>query len=331
MNERQRRFVAEYIACRNITEAARRAGYSPTGASTHGGRLLRHRAVIAALVEAGVAVAPPTVGAPLLRPDDDGLNPRQRRFIAEYAVSRNGLQAARRAGYGASAAAARASKLLRHPKVIAALDEKGVAILYGAFARDPDDRSRPVAPFELSLRQQRFVAAYLETGSCKEAALRAGYTRRRPSSAGAAVLRHPLVKAALAAERAKLAERAQIDAARVTAEYARIAFANIADFVEWGPGVTELRWKDDVSADARAAILAIDLKTDASGTIITRIKLQSKLAALDALARHVGLDGRGAVKPAAPPQPDKSAREELRRRIRRMAENLAAELAKKKA
>lgn len=40
MNERQKRFVDEYITCTNATEAARRAGYSSDTARTIGAKLL---------------------------------------------------------------------------------------------------------------------------------------------------------------------------------------------------------------------------------------------------------------------------------------------------
>lgn len=41
MNDRQRRFVDEYILCMNASEAARRAGYSPRSAGSIGERLLK--------------------------------------------------------------------------------------------------------------------------------------------------------------------------------------------------------------------------------------------------------------------------------------------------
>ena len=42
MNERQKRFVDEYIISANATEAARRAGYSASSACSIGERLLRN-------------------------------------------------------------------------------------------------------------------------------------------------------------------------------------------------------------------------------------------------------------------------------------------------
>lgn len=50
-----------------------------------------------------------------------GLNEKQAKFVAEYLVDLNGKQAAIRAGYSVNGAEVTASKLLRHPKVSAAL------------------------------------------------------------------------------------------------------------------------------------------------------------------------------------------------------------------
>lgn len=42
LNQRQQRFVAEYLVCRNATDAATRAGYSAKTAYSMGSRLLKH-------------------------------------------------------------------------------------------------------------------------------------------------------------------------------------------------------------------------------------------------------------------------------------------------
>ena len=51
----------------------------------------------------------------------DGLTPRQQAFVAEYLVDKNGKQAAIRAGYSPKGAEVTASKMLRIPKVAAAV------------------------------------------------------------------------------------------------------------------------------------------------------------------------------------------------------------------
>lgn len=82
MNARRQRFVAEYLACRNAPEAARRAGYSPFTAAAAGSLLLRVPSILAALCAAGIETG---ATGELLRPlwrGTDGLNARQHRFVA---------------------------------------------------------------------------------------------------------------------------------------------------------------------------------------------------------------------------------------------------------
>src|SRR5579862_1772791 len=128
MNERQRRFVTEYIACRNVAEAALRAGYSPAAPAAAGCKQLKKPAVLAALSAAGIDTGVDGALLHPLRRDAAGLNRRQARFVAEYSRSRNATDAARRAGYAPSRAPHTGSALLRYAPVIAALRKAGVAI-----------------------------------------------------------------------------------------------------------------------------------------------------------------------------------------------------------
>ena len=52
MNDKQKRFVAEYLIDLNATEAAKRAGYKASTAYSQGQRLLKHVEVAAAITEA---------------------------------------------------------------------------------------------------------------------------------------------------------------------------------------------------------------------------------------------------------------------------------------
>jgi phage terminase small subunit len=50
------------------------------------------------------------------------MTPRQRRFVLEYLIDANGVQAARRAGYRRRDRGGGVTRLLRHPEIRAALD-----------------------------------------------------------------------------------------------------------------------------------------------------------------------------------------------------------------
>ena len=77
---------------------------------------------------------------------------------------------------------------------------------------------------------------------------------------------------------------------RVLAEYEKIAFAHAGKYFDWGPDGVTVRSKDDLTEDQMAAVSEVSQTvTEAGGTI--RVKLHSKLDALEKLGRHFGLFG----------------------------------------
>jgi phage terminase small subunit len=124
-------------------------------------------------------------------------------------------------------------------------------------------------------------------------------------------------------EVAARAARLGITPERVLEEYARIAFADLRQFIEWGAD-GRLVIKDSVSLTAAEAAAVAEIVAGATGG--TRVKLYDKKAALDAIARHLGMF------PAAPrrregdasPDPAEDAREVLERRLARLAARGAA-------
>jgi len=104
----------------------------------------------------------------------------------------------------------------------------------------------------------------------------------------------------------------------VLQEYARIAFADLRRVVDWGPDGLVLKTPEALS-DADAA--AISEITAGAGSRNYRVRLYDKKAALDAIARHLGMFVRS-------PRPQESgspidlaedAREVLARRLASLA------------
>jgi hypothetical protein len=103
-------------------------------------------------------------------------------------------------------------------------------------------------------------------------------TSPRPSSASAAAA----------------AARLTITADRVKAELAAIAFANIADVADWGPdGVTLKDKKTLAKADQAAIAEPSTARVEKTGAVRAHVKMHSKQHALDALAKQLGIYGRG--------------------------------------
>jgi phage terminase small subunit len=142
----------------------------------------------------------------------------------------------------------------------------------------------------LTDRQRRFVEEYLVDLKAGAAAIRAGYSEKSAETMGARLRGLPHVRAAIEEAMAKRSRRLRITQDRVVTELARIAFADIRDFVDWDASGVTLRPACELGPDQTACVAEI-VENPGKGL---RIKLHGKPQALAALARHLGT----AVKPA---------------------------------
>jgi phage terminase small subunit len=243
------------------------------------------------------------------------LTERQRRFVEAYLVSRNATQAARVAGYSHEARPrdrlrAAASRACRRRPAGGLDPPRG---LHPATQlRKPLVRRRRSAMNPL---EERFALAYLLTGNAAEAARRAGLKVARANIGGCKMLQRPHVAAFIEAERAASIARTRIDVDRVKREFARIAFMDIADVIEWDEEGIALKPSAQISPDDRAAIAQLKVKTGEHG-VKASIKLHSKQAALDSLAKLMGLYGKKSFVTIDHEQERRDLRERLMRIMR---------------
>ena len=150
---------------------------------------------------------------------------------------------------------------------------------------------------KLTPKQMRFVDEWLIDFNGKQAAIRAGYSAKTAEATAARLLRNVKVQAEISRRQKDLQKRTEVSQDRVVKELARIAFANIADYLHVE---TQTRTKDDgtevtyqivmlsetedLSVDQRAAIAGI--KQGANGV---EVKLHDKIKALELLGRHIGM------------------------------------------
>jgi len=151
---------------------------------------------------------------------------------------------------------------------------------------------------KLNTKQQRFVEEYLIDHNATQAAIRAGYSKRTAGSIGEENLKKPEIKAAIDAGLEELRKKAAVTVEQIIAEYKRIAFADIKNFLEFKTvkaivghdkdgspifgyqNIVEVKPSDKV--DGRV-ISEVSISKD--GTF--KFKLHDKKGALDALGKHL--------------------------------------------
>ena len=147
---------------------------------------------------------------------------------------------------------------------------------------------------KLSPKQEEFVRQYLIDLNATQAAIRAGYSQKRAMEIGWQLLQKTTVSKAIQAAMDARAKRTEVTADRVIKEYARIGFASIDTFFQWGELGVNIVPSQDIAADDLAAVAEISETKTSLGddhTVRTiKLKMHNKKGALDALAQHLGLD-----------------------------------------
>lgn len=150
----------------------------------------------------------------------------------------------------------------------------------------------------LTPKQQRFVEEYLIDLNATQASIRAGYSAKTAEQQGPRLLGNVGVAAAIKKGREKLSERAGITAEKVVAEYAKLGFANMLDYIriQDGSPVVDM---SAITRDHGAAIgevtseVYMERTGDEDNPVTpvkrTKFKLADKKGALDSLAKHLGM------------------------------------------
>ena len=145
-------------------------------------------------------------------------------------------------------------------------------------------RTRPV----FTERQLAFIREYLVDQNAADAARRAGYSPENANKIAYELRNDPKIAARIEAAQARRREKKQVTADRVLEDLGRLAFSNMSDYVEWGPDGMQLRANALLDEDQTAAVADIEPRGTRKAA---KVKLYDKLAALNALARHLGMSG----------------------------------------
>lgn len=140
----------------------------------------------------------------------------------------------------------------------------------------------------LTDKQQRFIEEYCIDFNATQAAMRAGYSAKHTNRIAWQLLEKPGIAEAIQKRLQQLNERTAITAERTLREYARIAYSDMRSFVVWGPDKVILKDSEGLSDDDAACVAEVSQTITKEGGSI-RFKLHDKKAALDFLAKHLGL------------------------------------------
>lgn len=178
-------------------------------------------------------------------------------------------------------------------------------------------KRRRRAPTGLTERDKRFIAEYLRDLNGKQAAMRVGYAGSGAASQARRLLAQEPVATAVEKANVARSEKKRITADRVMEELGRMAFSNMRDYVEWGPEGMTLRDHALLDEDQTAAVADVEPKGNGKAA---RVKLYDKLAALNALARHLGMiGGKTALGPRDHSPERRDANAILRERLLKIA------------
>ena len=139
----------------------------------------------------------------------------------------------------------------------------------------------------ISIKQSRFVAAYLRTGNAKAAAAAAGYSKKTAEAQGCRLLRNVKIRLTIEGFRQKTEDDtvcALLERKRILSQIAR---GKIGDYVTAGQAGTGVNFGPE--SNNPSAVASIKSRTTENGAVITEIKLESKTTAIDLLNKMDGV------------------------------------------
>ena len=150
-------------------------------------------------------------------------------------------------------------------------------------------------PRPLTSKQQVFVQEYLVDLNATQAAIRAGYSQRTAGWIGPQLLGKTHVAEAVQRAMAKREERTEITQDMVLREYAKLAFLDPRRFYDdQGNLISVHDLPEDVAAALASMVVVFerdgeDVKGRPQFAAVRKIKFSDKKAALDSIARHLGM------------------------------------------
>ena len=150
-------------------------------------------------------------------------------------------------------------------------------------------------PHPLTDKQSRFVAEYLVDYNRTRAAIRAGYSRKSAHYAGAHLYKNPRILKEIERRKQLLSEKMELTEDEILEHQQAIARANMFDYID----AIEKGDMTSISRELGRCIKRLTISDNQFGQRIT-IELYDKLAALEFLAKTMGMLDKDRSKDEAP-------------------------------
>lgn len=139
---------------------------------------------------------------------------------------------------------------------------------------------------KLTPRQRLFASEYLVDLNATQAAVRAGYSRKNADQIGNQLLGKAIVAKAIQDAMTKREKRTEITQDMVIAQLAKVAFADIKDFVSWDD--EGIKIQDSAKVDGTLLNEVSENISELGGRTI-KVKRHDAMKALELLGRHLGM------------------------------------------
>ena len=139
---------------------------------------------------------------------------------------------------------------------------------------------------QLPLKHQRFIVEYLQDCNATQAAVRAGYSQKTAKEQGYQLFTklrcyiEPVGKATT--------EKRLMKAQDIVDNLVRIASTDIRDYLTWEGGRVTIKSSDELTPEQAYCIESVQ-QHETQHAMFIKLKLHSKVKALDALAKHHNL------------------------------------------
>ena len=120
---------------------------------------------------------------------------------------------------------------------------------------------------KLRPKQQRFVEEYLVDLNATQAFIRARYSAKTAAVSASQLLIKPNIQLAIQDAMTARSQRTELTQDAVVQELARLGFADMGDYVSWGPNGVRLKDSDELPEGANLAVAEVSESVFPTGSV----------------------------------------------------------------